>query len=538
MNLPVEEDNTDQRPVLRVATSQQVNFSATPPSSTVVPRPFHPGPRLAATTAYDSDTEDAHADRTSTPSPVDWPPPGEGVHYYLPPSPGGRHFAEKGVMAESTRDVGVQVRPCVSFRALATVKQPASTGGHTIAHMPITGSPAIGVSPIVPLSPPVAASDITLTVSAPSAARLRPATSVKHEASVPSVGEVGRSSLRGGLQRADVPHHAELESTSVGPVNSGRSCASPLPSPAHVELPVHAASSARVAPHANVEAPSPSARITSPTNTEASSVYIATAAANVEAPSARAAAPVPARVRSPAHVTSPARITSPAHITSPARVLSPAPVNHAPLARVLSPDSFIEVPRGAAHRDANTDTDTDTDTDTNTDAALLSDDEAQYWSVVPDPFADEDSDDNSNDDNTAAKATTPAPAPAPAPTPTPAPAPTSTPRPAPAPAPAPSPVATTNNVNVLGSGQSNHNRGYHYSFFGVAPDPPQMLRGKRHYIVITAGRRVGVFRDWTHASPYVIGCPGARHQGYKQYRHAIEAYQTAKALRLVQVIVQ
>lgn len=370
-------------------------------------------------------------------------------------------------MAESTRDVGVQVRPRVSFRAVATVKQPGGAGGHTISHTPITGSPAVGISPIVPLSPPVAPSDISLAVSAPSAARLRLTTSVKHEASVPSVGEVGRSPGQGRhgpvLQRADISHGAEPEFTPAGLVNNGKSRAAPSPSPTRVDFPASAASTARVTARAHVEAtPAPAA----PTSRAASHAHVEA----IPAPTASVARVISrghvdarsTRVASPARVEAPsARTDSPAHtavstarVTSPPRVISPTPVDHAPLARVLSPDSFVERPRGVARRYADTDayTDTDTDTDADTDAytdadtgvASSSDDETQYWSAVPDPFAHEDGDENTDQNNDAAtEATTPA-----------------------APAAAPSPTVITNNVNASRSGQSNGGRGYHYSFFG------------------------------------------------------------------------
>ncbi|KAL1940995.1 hypothetical protein VTO73DRAFT_7631 [Trametes versicolor] len=497
LTLPIEEVDTFQRPDFRVATPHKSASTATPPSSPVMPRPLHPGSPPTTTIFSGDNTADAYADRTTTPSPVNWPPPGPGVPFRLPPSPDGRDFADKAVMAEESRDVGVQVRPRVSFRTMATVKQPGGVGGHTISHTPITGSPAIGMSSIFPLSPPVTPSDISLAVSTPSAARALPTTSAKHEPGVSSPGDYGRSVPQGGRdlrpQRGDTSHGGETKSSTAGladdggsrptptriassvPVPSLTHVVSPAPveaSPAHVEVvPSLTASCARVdASHTRVDA--------SHTRVDASHTRVEVSHAHGDASSAR--------VDSPACVASPARVVSPAPSTSMSR---------APIERVLSPDSFVEI--GDRELDD------------------PSSDEEQYWSMLDDPFAHESDDD---DEVTTTGTVPPVTAGASSSTTIPVPGNTNT--------------STSTNFTVA-------NRGYHYTFFGeviVGPDPPHFLRGKTKYIVIVAGRRVGVFRDWTHASPFVIGCPGARYKGYRQYSHAIQAYQREKASRRVCVI--
>ncbi|KAL1937895.1 hypothetical protein VTO73DRAFT_12788 [Trametes versicolor] len=436
MMLPIEEEVTRQQPVLRLAPSPQQDLAAVP-------------------TLHDGETEDGRIDRTTTPSPVDWPPPGPGITFRLPPSPGGRDFADKCVMAEMTRDIGVQAGPRVSFRTVATVKEPAAAGGYTISHTPITGSPAVGVGAVLPLSPPVTSSDIALAVSTPSAASPRLTASVKHEPGIASAG--GEYVPR--IQQADNSHRAGPESCLTGPLSGSGSRAVPVVSPTPVAAP------ARPAPHARV------------------------ASACIESPG-RAVSP--ARADSPARAVPAARVASPTSGVCPNHVTAPFPATRPPLARVLSPDSFVEAPRRVNSRNAI--------------GVPSSDDEAQYWSSVVDPFARSDEDEE-EDGNPAPRGETPAPS-----------------------APS-SPVPTAKS------------RGYHYSFFGgeeviVAPDPPQRLRGKSRYIVVTAGWRVGVFRDWTHASPYVVGCPGARHEGFKKYSEAIERYQLEKALRNVEVILR
>ncbi|KAI0644978.1 hypothetical protein C8Q79DRAFT_927257 [Trametes meyenii] len=56
------------------------------------------------------------------------------------------------------------------------------------------------------------------------------------------------------------------------------------------------------------------------------------------------------------------------------------------------------------------------------------------------------------------------------------------------------------------------------------------------YIVVTAGYRVGVFRNREYAAPYVRDCPGAQYEEYSTYATALGRYREARSRHGVWVI--
>ncbi|KAH9887552.1 hypothetical protein C8Q73DRAFT_794575 [Cubamyces lactineus] len=81
-------------------------------------------------------------------------------------------------------------------------------------------------------------------------------------------------------------------------------------------------------------------------------------------------------------------------------------------------------------------------------------------------------------------------------------------------------------------------RGYHYSYFGEiidTPDTPSKLL-KTKWIVVTIGLRVGVFKGWDRAAPYVEGIPAAKTRDFRSYRAALKHYSLIKAARGVAIL--
>lgn len=330
------------------------------PGSPVMSRCLLPGPRQnAAQIFYGGGTAHFSGGRTSPP-PAEWQPEEECDPFRRSPSPDEREYADKGVMVPETREAGVQAKPRVAFRTLATVKQSGGTRGDTISHTPITGSPAVGTSPILPLSPPVTSSDIALAVSTPAIGHPR-------EAASPSAEFCN-------CRSPDVHTPRPLRPGTVFPATPG-------------------------------------------------AIPARTAADNVSHPVSDA---------------SPSRVTSSPLVKSPARIVAPTPAQRAPIERVLSPDSFVEIPNCSDRRSI--------------DVNQLSDQE-QYWDHVADPFANEDAGEYTD----ASVGWSPAPARAP---------PTS--RAATGTRlPPPSSPATTASADASTSAEREEGgRGYHYSFYG------------------------------------------------------------------------
>ncbi len=66
----------------------------------------------------------------------------------------------------------------------------------------------------------------------------------------------------------------------------------------------------------------------------------------------------------------------------------------------------------------------------------------------------------------------------------------------------------------------------------IAPPDPTHTR----WYVVTAGRRVGIFRDWLDCSDYVIRVPGNHHKSFATRAEAEQHYYANKALGNVQVV--
>ncbi|KAI0669042.1 hypothetical protein C8Q78DRAFT_1080897 [Trametes maxima] len=102
-----------------------------------------------------------------------------------------------------------------------------------------------------------------------------------------------------------------------------------------------------------------------------------------------------------------------------------------------------------------------------------------------------------------------------------------------------SPTMPTTTFTNEGDMQYRADSGFYYTYYGetiVPPDVSVTRRGKTKYIVVIAGWRVGVFRDWLHAAPHVNHCPGAKFKGFKSYTEAIRVYYAAKERGDVEVV--
>ncbi|TFK79957.1 hypothetical protein K466DRAFT_504722 [Polyporus arcularius HHB13444] len=56
------------------------------------------------------------------------------------------------------------------------------------------------------------------------------------------------------------------------------------------------------------------------------------------------------------------------------------------------------------------------------------------------------------------------------------------------------------------------------------------------WYVVTAGRRVGIFREWLDCSDYVTRVPGNQHRSFATRAEAEQHYYANKALGNVQVV--
>ncbi|KAJ8472363.1 hypothetical protein ONZ51_g8554 [Trametes cubensis] len=83
-------------------------------------------------------------------------------------------------------------------------------------------------------------------------------------------------------------------------------------------------------------------------------------------------------------------------------------------------------------------------------------------------------------------------------------------------------------------------RGCYYTFYGEIFDslstPTTTIDSDPEWIAVTAGRRVGVFRDWGRARVHVLGVPGSKCESFVTREEAMKYYKERKSAREVEIL--